>query len=81
MSPLTRPIAVVGLLALLVTAWLLTTGQLSLAEAGTRALLVLVVAKVVDRLATWGLRRAALAAAQVSHRGRIVAGGVEAEEA
>ncbi len=77
MSPLRRPIAMVGLVALAMTAFLLLTQQISMEDAALRALLVLVFAKGLDRLAAWGLHRAAAAAARVSHRGQIARARLE----
>lgn len=80
MSPLRRPIALLGLVALLVTAWLLLGGHLSPAEAGVRALVVVAGVRVLDVLATWGLRRVAGSAARHSPRGRVLPREVPAGE-
>lgn len=77
MSPLRRPIAGLGLLALLVTAWLAMRGDISAGDAGLRAAVILVAVRLLDRLSVWWLRQAAHAAAKVSTRGKIVAPHVE----
>ena len=54
-SPLRRIIGVLGLVALVPTAWLLVHGQLTLTDAGIRAGVTLVAVRVVLRLTTWGI--------------------------
>ncbi len=54
-SPLRRIIGVLGLLALVPTAWLLVHGQLTLTDAGIRAGVTLLAVRIVLRLTTWGI--------------------------
>lgn len=56
-GPLRRPVAVLGLLVLLPTAWMTATGQLGAADAGIRALATLLAVLLVNRVANWGVRR------------------------
>jgi hypothetical protein len=54
-SPLRRIIGLLGLAALVPTAWLLVHGDLTLTDAGKRAAITLVAVRVVLRLTTWGI--------------------------
>jgi len=54
-SPLRRIIGVLGMLALVPTAWLLVHGEITLTDAGIRAGVTLLAVRVVLRLTTWGI--------------------------
>ncbi len=54
-SPLRRIIGLLGMVALVPTAWLLLHGDLTLTDAGKRAGITLVLVRVVLRLTTWGI--------------------------
>jgi hypothetical protein len=54
-SPLRRIIGLLGMLALVPTAWLLVHGDLTLTDAGKRAAITLLAVQVVLRLTTWGI--------------------------
>jgi hypothetical protein len=54
-SPLRRIIGLLGLVALVPTAWLLWKGDITLTDAGKRAFITLVAVRVVLRLTVWGI--------------------------
>lgn len=70
-APLRRAIAVIGLLVLLPTAFLLATGQLSPLDAGMRAFVTAAGVALLQRAGRWGVRRAALARAQARADGQV----------
>lgn len=63
--PYRRYVALLGVLLLLPTAWLLATGAITAADAGIRAALTLVAVKVIDRVGRWGFRRAVITAGKI----------------
>jgi hypothetical protein len=54
-SPLRRIIGILGMVALVPTAWLLVHDEITLTDAGKRAGITLLAVRVVLRLTTWGI--------------------------
>jgi hypothetical protein len=54
-SPLRRLIGVLGLLALVPTAWMLFKDQITVADAGQRAAVTYVAVRIALRLSAWGI--------------------------
>lgn len=67
--PLRRALAVLGLIGIVPTAFLLATGELGVADAAMRASATMAIVVVLDRVAAWTWRQAVVA----SYRRRIEA--------
>ena len=54
-SPLRRIIGLLGLIALVPTAWMLWKGDITLTDAGKRAVIAFLAVRIVLRFVTWGI--------------------------